>query len=46
MFYDSDLSEEHPDLLESMIKDYDEYANRVGVVPPVGLEVPREADIG
>ena len=42
----NDLSEENPDLLESMIKDYDNYAKRVGVVPPIGLEVPRDADTG
>jgi len=42
----NDLSEEHPDLLESMIKDYDEYAKRVGVVTPEGLEIPLETDTG
>jgi arylsulfatase A-like enzyme len=42
----NDLSEKYPERLNEMIKDYDEYAKRVGVIPPIGLEVPREADTG
>lgn len=42
----NDLSEEYPDLLEEMIKDYEEYAKRVGVVPPEGLYIPRESGTG
>jgi len=37
----NDLSSEYPQLLEEMIMDYNDYAERVGVVPPEGLEVPR-----
>jgi len=37
----NDLSSEYPELLEEMIMDYDDYAERVGVIPPEGLEVPR-----
>jgi arylsulfatase len=42
----NDLSAEYPEMLDQMIKDYDEYAKRVGVIPPIGLEIPREADTG
>ena len=42
----NDLSEKNPDLLESMIKDYEQYAERVGVIPPVGLEMPGGEDTG
>jgi len=38
----NDLSGKYPNLLDSMIKDYDEYAKRVGVIPPMGLELPGE----
>ena len=37
----NDLSSEYPEILEEMIKDYDDYAERVGVITPEGLEVPR-----
>jgi arylsulfatase len=36
-----DLAEQHPELLAEMIDDYDNYANRVGVVTPERLEIPR-----
>jgi len=42
----NDLSEKYPERLNEMIKDYDEYAKRVGVIPPIGVEIPREADTG
>ena len=42
----NDLSEKYPERLTEMIKDYDEYAKRVGVIPPIGLEIPRDADTG
>lgn len=42
----NDLSDEYPEILDQMIKDYNDYAKRVGVVPPIGLEAPREADTG
>ena len=37
----NDLSSEYPEILEEMIKDYDDYAERVGVITPEGLEIPR-----
>ena len=37
----NDLSSEHPEILEEMIIDYDDYAERVGVITPEGLEIPR-----
>jgi hypothetical protein len=37
----NDLSSEYPELLEELISDYDDYAERVGVIDPVGLEIPR-----
>jgi len=36
-----DLSSEYPELLEELISDYDDYAEKVGVIPPEGLEIPR-----
>ncbi|MGI0008727.1 MAG: arylsulfatase [Nitrosopumilaceae archaeon] len=33
----TDLSEKNPELLAEMIKDYEDYAKRVGVVPPEGF---------
>lgn len=36
-----DLSSENPELLEELIMDYDDYSERVGVIPPEGLEIPR-----
>lgn len=42
----NDLSDEYPEILDQMIKDYDDYAIKVGVVPPIGLDIPREADTG
>ena len=33
----TDLSEENPELLAEMVEDYEEYAKRVGVVPPEGF---------
>jgi arylsulfatase len=41
-----DISKENPELFERMKGYYDDYAKRVGVVPPEGLEVPRESDTG
>jgi arylsulfatase A-like enzyme len=37
----NDLSSENPELFQEMISDYDDYADRVGVIPPEGLELPR-----
>ena len=37
----NDLSSEYPELLEELISDYETYAGRVGVIDPVGLEIPR-----
>jgi hypothetical protein len=31
----NDLSEKYPDQLNGMIKDYDDYAKSVGIIPPV-----------
>lgn len=36
-----DVSSEHPEILEKLISDYDEYAERVGVIEPEGLVLPR-----
>ena len=38
----TDLSEKYPEMLKEMIKNYDDYAKRVGVVPPEGLKLPEE----
>ena len=37
----NDLSSENPELLEELKKDYEVYANRVGVIIPEGIDVPR-----
>jgi arylsulfatase len=37
----NDLSEQFPDVLSELIKDYDDYAQRVGVIPPIGLELQK-----
>ena len=37
-----DLSSENPELLEELIGDYNDYAKRVGVIPPEGLLLPGE----
>ena len=30
----TDLSKEHPDILENMVSAYDKYAHNVGIIPP------------
>ena len=37
----NDLSREYPELLEELIQDYADYAERVGVIETKGLEIPR-----
>ncbi|NDB46835.1 MAG: arylsulfatase [Nitrososphaeria archaeon] len=35
----NDLSSKYPDKLDEMVKDYNDYSKRVGVVPPLGLDL-------
>ena len=37
----NDLSREYPELLEELIQDYADYAERVGIIETKGLEIPR-----
>ena len=37
----NDLSTEYPELLNELITDYEKYADRVGVIDPIGLKLPR-----
>jgi arylsulfatase len=42
----NDLSAEHPDKLAELLDDYEQYANRVNVIPPLGLDLSKYSDVG
>jgi len=36
----NDLSNQYPEKLKELINDYNEYAERVGIIPPEGEAIP------
>ena len=42
----NNLSTQNPEKLDELIRDYEDYAKRVGVITPEGLEIHVESDIG
>jgi arylsulfatase len=42
----NDLSAEHPDKLAELLDDYEQYANRVNVIPPLGFDLSKFSDVG
>jgi len=36
----NDLSNQYPEKLQELINEYNEYAERVGIIPPEGVAIP------